>query len=438
VVPAGVVKSFRSEDLRHLMECRDCGLFQRILTVREGDVAACRRCHATLRRSHSNFATLACVCAAAVLFVFALGFPLMTLHAAGRYSSGTVFSGPEVLDRFGLASVGWLVLFTLVVAPALKLSILLTALLGQYSEAPPRWLPWLYGWLERIGPWAMVEVFLLGVFVAYTRLRAIASVEIGPSLIALFGVMLTMVAADATVDRHGIWEALERTGAPWAPRFLAPEKRVAARMIGCHVCGRVSISADRQPCPRCGHPLHHRKPNSLTRAWALLLAAAVLYIPANAYSIMTVTRLGRGGSHTILSGVVELFEDHLWPLAIIVLLASIVVPIAKLGALAVMLVTTHRSSASHLVHRTRVFRVIAVIGRWSMIDIFALTLLVALVRMGFLATVFPGEGAMAFAGVVVLTMLATECFDPRLMWDAAHLHHSLRLPAAAHSSLRTA
>jgi paraquat-inducible protein A len=271
----------------------------------------------------------------------------------------------------------------------------------------------------------------LGVLVAYTRLRAIAAVEVGPSAIALFGVMLTIVAADATLDRHAIWEALERH--VLCGRSPPPG---CGTLIGCHVCGQVSRSPEGAACSRCQHRLHRRKPNSVARAWASMLAAAVLYIPANALSIMTVTRLGRGGPHTILSGVVQLFEDHLWPLAVVVLLASVCVPIVKLVALAAMLVATHRRSASHLVGRTRLFRIIAVIGRWSMIDIFALTTLVALVRMGFLASVVPGDGAVAFAGVVVLTMLATECFDPRRMWDVARVSSPRSLPAAVHSSLR--
>ena len=377
--------------------------------------------------------SLTCACSAAVLLTFAVGLPLMTLRAGGRVLSSTVFSGPAALGRFGLEEVAWLVILTLVVAPAVKLFILLSAMFGEHSSRPPRWLPWVYGWLDRISPWAMVEVFLLGVLVAYTRLRAIASVEVGPSLVALFGVMLTIVAADATLDRHAIWEKLERQH----PCGRVPPS-ASGTLIGCHFCGRVSRSPEGSACSRCQHRLHRRKPNSLTRAWAFMLAAAVSYIPANALSIMTVTRLGRGGSHTILSGVVQLFEDHLWPLAVVVLVASVFVPIVKLVALAAMLVATHRRSASHLVDRTRLFRVIALIGRWSMIDIFALTTLVALVRMGFLATVLPGDGAVAFAAVVVLTMLATECFDPRLMWDVARVTSPRAFPSAVHSSLRRA
>ncbi len=417
-------------DLHHLVECRDCGLFQRLGVVTEGHVAACMRCHATLRRAESNAASLACTVAAGVLFLFAVSTPLMSLSTRGRFTTGTLFSGPLLLGRDGMPALGDLVLLTLVIAPALKISILLVALCAERSPRPPRWIPWTFGWLERIGPWAMIDVFLLGVFVAYTRLRVLAHVDIEPSLVALGGAMLAMVGADASLDRHAVWASFERQ---------APRRRALAReqgkLVGCHTCGLVARSADGVACARCGHALHRRKKRSIAWSCAFMLAAAVLYIPANAYPIMTVTRMGHGGPHTLVNGVIELFEDHLWPLALIVLLASVIVPLVKLGCLAALLFTTHRRSRKNLVARTRIFRLIAVIGRWSMIDIFSLATLVAMVRMGFLANVLPGQGALAFAAVVVFTMLATECFDPRLMWDAAESNGPRALPVAERHSI---
>jgi paraquat-inducible protein A len=165
--------------------------------------------------------------------------------------------------------------------------------------------------------------------------------------------------------------------------------------------------------------LRARKRNSTSRAWAFTLAAALLYIPANTLSIMNVIRMGQGGPNTILHGIIELARAHLMPLAIIVFTASILIPVLKLGALFTMLVLTARGSSALLLLRTRAFRVVATIGRWSMLDMFALATLVAMVRMGFLATVTPDAGAVAFTAVVILTMLATQVFDPRLMWDAA-------------------
>jgi paraquat-inducible protein A len=134
---------------------------------------------------------------------------------------------------------------------------------------------------------------------------------------------------------------------------------------------------------------------------------------------MTVIRFGRGEPNTIMSGVIELIQAQMWPLAILVFLASITVPLIKLAGLILMLVMTGEGSVTRLRDRTRLYRLVDSIGRWSMIDVFMITILVALVRMGFIATVLPGTGAIAFAGVVVLTMFAAASFDPRLMWDAA-------------------
>ena len=153
----------------------------------------------------------------------------------------------------------------------------------------------------------------------------------------------------------------------------------------------------------------------------MLLTAALLYIPANILPVMTVQRFGRGAPSTILGGVVELAEARMWPLALLVLLASVVVPMVKLVSMAVMLVMTQRGSAAGLRGRTRMFRFVHAIGRWSMIDIFMLATLVGVVRLGFISTILPGLGAGAFCAVVIATMLATEMFDPRWMWDAAGL-----------------
>jgi paraquat-inducible protein A len=393
-----------------LVECRFCGRRQRVDAPLPGETLVCSRCGGSLRAGNDNFASLACTIAAAVLFVFALGSSLMEIRAAGRVTTASLFTGPTLLARLGMGAVGILVLLTLVVAPLIKFVILLSGLLSARVQRPSTKIAWLFGWLDLVSPWAMVEVFLLGVFVAYTRLRALAQVEIGPSLVALAGVMVATAAADSSLDREAVWEALDTGRRLQVPRGAD---------IACRACDLVSSAPEGERCPRCRHRLFRRKPDSLARAWALTLASAILYIPANALPIMTVERMGRGGPHTILSGVEELARDNLWPLAIIVVVASVVVPLAKLGAMTVMLVATHRRSSTWLLGRTRVFRIISLIGRWSMIDIFALSTLVALVRMGVLATVMPNDGAIAFSAVVVLTMLGTESFDPRLMWDAA-------------------
>ena len=170
-------------------------------------------------------------------------------------------------------------------------------------------------------------------------------------------------------------------------------------------------------CSRCGAALHARKNTSLQRSWALLVAAAILYIPANALPIMHTSTLAYDEYDTIMSGVINLWSGGSWPLAVLVFSVSIVVPCLKLIALSILLVSTQRHSSWRLHDRAVLYRVIEFIGRWSMLDVFVVALLVGLVQLRGVATIHAEAGAVAFASVVILTMYATQCFDPRLMWD---------------------
>jgi paraquat-inducible protein A len=170
-------------------------------------------------------------------------------------------------------------------------------------------------------------------------------------------------------------------------------------------------------CPRCGAPLHARKPGSIQRTWALVIAALICYVPANVFPVMTVTSLGKTESDTIMSGVIYFVRSGDWPLALIIFTASVFVPLMKLGILSFLLISVHRRSSWRAVDRTRMYRLTEAIGRWSMVDIYVVTILVALVRLGNLATIEAGTGAVFFGSVVVITIFAAESFDPRLIWD---------------------
>jgi len=398
-----------------LRECPDCGLFQTVPKLRPGLVADCGRCGALLRRRRKNsFAvTSALMFTGLALFCVAMFSPLMGLRFAGREQLTTLPSLPLAFERFGMWELSLVVLAFTTVAPLAKLTLTAGVLIGLRTRRVPT--PALTAmararsWLT---PWAMTEVFLLGLFVAYTRLSVIATVEVGVALYAMAGLMLVMVAADAWLDEHAMWDAIGRH----AGRNQEPGH---GPLIGCDTCGQATRGFEGEPCPRCESFLRVRKPEPVARTWALLLAAAALYIPSNILPVMTVIRLGRGHPSTILGGVQELIEYKMWPLALLVFVASVAVPVVKLILLAYMLITTQRGSAIRLRQRTRLYRLVDVIGRWSMIDVFMISILTALVRMGLLASVIPGAGAICFAGVVILTMLAAFSFDPRVMWDAA-------------------
>ncbi|MFI4931810.1 MAG: paraquat-inducible protein A [Burkholderiales bacterium] len=196
---------------------------------------------------------------------------------------------------------------------------------------------------------------------------------------------------------------------------------VAAELgvAGCECCGLV-LAAPRGGgawrCPRCGFALHPRKLHSVQRTVAWLLVAVVLYLPANLLPVMgTASVLGRE-THTIVGGIVELWSTGSRELAAIVFIASIAVPLLKIGALALLAFTAHRRSRWRQRERAALYRLVETVGHWSMLDVFVVVLLVGMVQFGVLASVEPEAGLLAFGAVVVATMLASASFDPRLIW----------------------
>ena len=188
----------------------------------------------------------------------------------------------------------------------------------------------------------------------------------------------------------------------------------------CETCGLLSrpeTGEEEGRCPRCDEELFFRKPGSVQRTWAFLIAAVICYVPANVLPVLTtVTAAGRD-SDTILQGVVLLWSPTGWPLSLIVLFASIMIPSAKIISLVYLLVSVQRGSIQNNGQRIRLYRLVELIGRWSMVDVFVDTFTAALIQLQPLMSVEPAAGLPFFAAVVVLTMLAAESFDPRLIWD---------------------
>jgi paraquat-inducible protein A len=203
----------------------------------------------------------------------------------------------------------------------------------------------------------------------------------------------------------------------------APLTAMRASLVSCHSCHLLCKAAPvaqglSMSCPRCGAQLHSRKPNSIARTWALIIAAFIFYIPANVLPITTVISLGKAQSDTIMSGVIYFVKSGSWPIALVIFVASVFVPLLKLFLLTFLLISVQRKSQWRPKDRTRLYRITEAVGRWSMVDIYVVTILVALVKLGSLATIEAGPGAIFFAGVVIITMFAAMSFDPRLIWDA--------------------
>ena len=196
-----------------------------------------------------------------------------------------------------------------------------------------------------------------------------------------------------------------------------------AGLVSCEACHLLSRPAGPHElgyCRRCGEKLEHRRHHSIENTWALVIAAAICYIPANLLPVFTTTTLGEEEPDTILSGVIYFWVSGAYGLAAIVFIASFLVPLFKLAVLFLLVVTAQRGSSWRQHERAKLYHIIEIIGRWSMLDVFVAAFTVALVQLQPLTSVAPGAGVLFFAAVVVLTMLAAEAFDPRLIWDAGN------------------
>jgi paraquat-inducible protein A len=355
---------------------------------------------------------LALSVAALLLLLPAISAPLMTISSFGATRVSWMFSGARALWRHGFPSISLLVAAFTLVLPFVYLGLLIWVLAGLHLRLAWRLGP-VFRWAKYLRPWMMLEVYLLGCFVAYSRMRVVFDVDIGlGGWFLLFSALMLMVAL-TQLDERTVWEALPRPAA-------SPATSNGSKTMACTVCDLIVDTEVRdKQCSRCGATLRVRKPGAMGRTTALVVAGFVLYVPANILTVLTTVRFGREEHNTIMSGVLELVSDDLAPLALIVFVASIVLPLTKLCGLTWMLIATRLRSRRLLVERTRLFRMIDLIGRWSNIDLFMSAVLVALVRFGSLTSVRLGNGMVAFASVVVLTMIATIVFDARLMWDAS-------------------
>lgn len=417
-----------------LIACHECDLLQRETVLPGGGTARCLRCGGELYRDRPDSLNraLASTLAAMVLFAIANAYPIVGLSVNGDLVQTTLIGAARILYRDGMWPIAGLVFFTTILMPLLQMVsiayLLLPLRLGRLPGRPDlafRLVQW-------AGSWGMTEVLILGLLVALVKLAHIAAVVPGIALWA-FGVLMVLLAAiSAAFDPREFWARISaaRAGGE-APAEASPTSAAAltaarAGLFTCHECGLLSKAAahaHEARCPRCGSHLHFRKPDSIARTWAFLVAAMILYIPANMLPMMDTSSLFGAQRDTILSGVVYLWTSGAWPLAVVVFIASIAVPMLKIIALIFLVVSAQRRSDWQPRQRTRIYRIVEFVGRWSMLDIYVVTVLVALVQFNALATIHAGPAAIAFGAVVVLTMFAAMSFDPRLIWDAAEKDH---------------
>ena len=397
----------------HIVDCRECGLRNHIPQLSQGQEAACSRCGHELVRVESNpyIAPLAYTTTTLILLAIVYSQMFLTIEMPGVYSRLTLPGMMKILivqDWGFLAEVMFIFIF------GTPLLFLLLAFYVYLALARQQFMPYLLyatRTLVRLRNWMMIDVFFISTLVAYIKMYTVSTVTFGPAFWLMFvlGVMLirTAVSAPEHWVYYQIHHLLHRT-----PIFPADDKHIC--------CSRCLYfqPAHEEECGVCGTDLFNRRPRSIRISLCFLIAAAILYLPANLLPIMISSNPINLEISTILSGIQYMWNDGDRLIAAIIFSASIVVPTLKILSMAVLLASTRISMPMSIGKMSLLYRATEWIGRWSMIDIFVIILLMSAFHTP-MARVQPGPASIYFCLVVLLTMLSAHFFDPRLLWDKA-------------------
>ncbi|MTI14471.1 paraquat-inducible protein A [Sansalvadorimonas verongulae] len=373
-----------------VLACHECGIKQlaprTIPHAESGYRVQCVRCDGTLITNRPGFEdrVLGFSLAGLIMLAMSFVFPFLTLEISGRIQHMTLLSGLETVWQQGYGFLAVITGLMVGVLPAgLLIALAYCVLVYRFTHQAPKHTLWLEKVLEWFIGWNMADVFLVGVLVSLVKLSSLASVVPGLSFVAYIAFSLCLIMAMASLDHHQLesWftdnHSLESQKAPVNPSIM------------------------------------------LQRCWALLIAAAICFIPANLLPITVTTVLGKSSPSTIMGGVVVLWEMGSYPVACVVFFASIFVPVAKILSLAFLFISVQRGMDTRQKERIALYRLTELFGRWSMIDVFVVVMLVSLVQFNTLVAFYVGPAVYAFLAVVVLTMLAAESFDPKTIWSEA-------------------
>ena len=398
-----------------------------IPVLRPGEHARCPRCGHVLARRHLHPVqrSIALASSALITLLIAIAFPFISMDTNGLDAQIALTQTAVTLVDVHQPLVALIVSGTAFLLPALYLIGVILMQANILRSVPRTYSDVIARLFSRLHPWMMADVFMVAALVSLVKLTEIGEVQLGASFWAYCVFALLLLMTTRSVDIDWLWYRL--AGEPSPDTSIHCGMNAAAQhATGCTTCGLINTlpaaaSTSSPPphyaCSRCGSRLHLRKPNSLEFTWALLITSAVLYIPANAYPMMITTSLGQTHASTIIGGMLELWQHGSEPIAVVIFVASVLVPIIKMLILVLLTCMAQHPGPLSAQQKTRLYRLTELIGRWSMVDVFVVAIMVALIQSGNLMSVLPGPAALAFCAVVITTMLAAMAFDPRLLWD---------------------
>lgn len=364
---------------------------------------------------------------------------LLTFEMVGLQEMASVYDSIKALylQKYGFVSLA--VFLTAQFLPLMKLGLLFLVSFGISQKVYVPLLPRLLRWYQHLEEWGMSEVYLIAILVTIIKMAPTTRITYEFGFICFVWLVIIMSCISCVFDRRYFWtrieELLQENNLGREKMITDQEKKfqgnrgttaISAGLLQCHTCHKVLNPPVSSPdhelyCPRCEGRIHWRVVRSVSTTWALVLSALILCFPANILPIMDVELFGVSGKKTIMDGIIYFFQTGSYGIGLVILTASVLVPVFKIVGLSVLLYSINLRRGTRLLHKTLMYRFISYIGRWSMLDVFVIALLCSLVKFGFLTTVEVAPAAIFFTWVVITTMFAAKSFDERLLWDVADL-----------------
>jgi paraquat-inducible protein A len=375
------------------IQCYECALTVKLPVLKESQKAQCPRCGYTLSAIHrnANERIVAFAITALIFLLASLPFTFLSFSANGLENHFNAMTSFIVLIDNNYQLLALIEFFTIFAIPTVVLLALIYLLIPLNRGLYPKYGDRVLALVFKLLPWCMVEIFLIGTLVSLVKIISMADIELGLSFYAFIVFTLSMTLVVLHIDKHEL------------SQLLAKVEKVHNIEI-------------RQSHTKVAREDPIKQALSVQKTWALLITAVVFYIPANTLPIMTTHFLGQDNPSTIIGGVILLWNLGSYPIAAIIFIASVVIPVAKILVLVWLNYSVQKQSDRLKLERIKWYRMAEFIGRWSMIDVFVVIILASLIQLGPAMSITPGAATLAFSGLVIVTMLAAMSFEPQLIW----------------------
>jgi paraquat-inducible protein A len=394
--------------------CHHCDLICEIPKLGEHQVALCPVCDGTMAqgaaKNPDNVIPIAIT--ALILFGLSLPFSFISFSKQGLVQSIHLLDAAAMMLLYNQPFLSALINITIIFLPISILVFILLLHGKAISLLPKKIQIFSTKALFQVKEWSMPEIFLVGVLVSLVKMISLAEVALGLSFWAYAGFVVCFVYTLVKLDKMAIWDKIDHHS-----QFSQSPTGVRAVDLNIAACPQCEILTSEHHCPRCATKVIVRDPHNLQKTVALIITSALLYIPANLYPIMTTVFLGSPEPATIIGGVALLWQHGSYPIALVIFVASVFVPLAKLTTLSILTWVVKKQAKHRQIPFTKIYAITEFLGKWSMVDVFVVAILVALVHLGGIVEIQPGPGALYFSAMVIVSMLAAHTFDPRQLWD---------------------